>query len=58
MDHFSKVLQLLIMHTVPQKAMDCIPGLDGLNQVYGPKRPTNVFLSVEYTTSYTVERNV
>ncbi len=30
MGQFSKVLQLLIMHTVPQMALDCRPGLGGL----------------------------
>ncbi len=28
------------MHTAPQRALDCRPGLGGLNQVYGPNRPT------------------
>ncbi len=28
------------MHTQHQKALDCGPGLGGLNQVYGPNRPT------------------
>ncbi len=27
------------MHTAPQRALDCEPGLDGLNQVYGPNHP-------------------
>ncbi len=27
-------------HTVPQMALDCGPGLGGLNQVYGPNHPT------------------
>ncbi len=27
-------------HTDPQKALDCRPGLGGLNQVVGPNRPT------------------
>ncbi len=27
-------------NTVLQKAPDCGPGLSGLNQVYGPIRPT------------------
>ncbi len=40
MGQFSKVLLLLIVHTVPQRALDCGPGLGGLNQVYGPNRPT------------------
>ncbi len=26
-------------HTVPHRALDCRPGLGGLNQVYGPNRP-------------------
>ncbi len=27
-------------HTVPQRVLDCGPGLGGLNQVYGSNRPT------------------
>ncbi len=30
---FSKLLQLLIMHTAPQRAMDCGPGLGWLNKI-------------------------
>ncbi len=30
MGQFSKVLQLLIMHTAPQSALDCGPGLGTL----------------------------
>ncbi len=26
-------------HTVPQRSLDCGPGLGGLNQVYGPNCP-------------------
>ncbi len=32
---FSKVLQLLIVHTQYHSVLDCRPGLGGLNQVYG-----------------------
>ncbi len=46
MGQFSKVLQPLIMHTVPQRDLDCEPGLDGLNHVYGPKRPTSTVQSI------------
>ncbi len=28
--------------TVLQKALDCRPGLGGLNQVYGPHHPTSL----------------
>ncbi len=28
------------VHTVPQRALDCRPGLGGLNQVYRPNRLT------------------
>ncbi len=27
-------------HTVPQRALDCRPGLGELNHVYGPNHPT------------------
>ncbi len=40
MGQFSKVRNLLIVHTVPQRALDCGLGLGGLNQVYGSNRPT------------------
>ncbi len=41
MGQFSKVLLAIYnAHTVPQKALDCGPVLGGLNQVYGPNRPT------------------
>ncbi len=39
MSQFSKVLQLLRMHTAPQRALDCGTGLSGLNQVMGPTIP-------------------
>ncbi len=40
MGQFSKVLYLLIMHTQYHSttALDCRPGLGGLNKVYGPNR--------------------
>ncbi len=41
MGQFSK--ELLVIdnaHTLPQWALDCGPGLAGLNQVYGPNHPT------------------
>ncbi len=44
MGQFSKVLQLLIMHTAPQRTLDCGPGLGGLNQVYGPNHPIPMHL--------------
>ncbi len=35
MDQFSKVLLAIDkIHTEPQRALDCVPGLGGLNQVY------------------------
>ncbi len=41
MGQFSKVLQLLIMHTQHHReGPHCGPGLGGLNQVYGPNHPT------------------
>ncbi len=27
-------------HTIPHRALDCRPGLGGLDQVYGPNHPT------------------
>ncbi len=35
-------INVLLAHSthVPQRALDCIPGLGGLNQVYGPNCPT------------------
>ncbi len=36
----SKVLLLLIAHTVAQKVLDCRPGLSGLKPGYGPNPPT------------------
>ncbi len=43
MVQFSKVLLAIDkVHTVvPQMALDCRPGLGGLNQVYGPNCPTS-----------------
>ncbi len=42
MGQFSQILLLVIdkAHTIPQKALDCILGLGGLNQVYEPNHPT------------------
>ncbi len=41
MGQFNKVLlDIDSVHTVPQRALDCRPGLGGLNQVYMPNRPT------------------
>ncbi len=40
MGQSSKLLMLLIMHTAPHRALDCGPGLGGLNQVYRPNCPT------------------
>ncbi len=41
MGKFSKVLLGIDnAHTVPERALDCGPGLGGLNQVYGYNRPT------------------
>ncbi len=37
MGQFIKVLLAIDnVHTVPQRDMDCRPGVGGLNQVYGP----------------------
>ncbi len=39
-----KLLNVLLAsdkaHTVPQRALDCRPGLSRLNQVYGSNNPT------------------
>ncbi len=42
MGQFSKVLSIAFdnAHTTPQRALDCGPGLGGLNHVYGPNHPT------------------
>ncbi len=41
MGQFSKVLLAIDnAHTVPQRALDCGPGLGGLKQVYAPNCPT------------------
>ncbi len=41
MDQFSKVLLAIDkIHTEPQRALDCVPGLGGLNQLDGPNHPT------------------
>ncbi len=41
MGQFSKVLLAIDKaYTVPQRALECRPGLGGLNQVYGPNHPT------------------
>ncbi len=41
MGQFSKVLYgIENAYTAPQRGLDCRPGLGGLNQVYGPNRPT------------------
>ncbi len=41
MGQFSKVLLAIDnAHTAPQRALDCILGLAGLNQVYRPNCPT------------------
>ncbi len=45
MSQFSK-LAIDKVHTAPQRALDCIPGLHGLNQVYRPNRPTPSVLSI------------
>ncbi len=41
-NHFNMSImdQIVNVHTVPQRAMDCRPGLGELNQVYVPDRPT------------------
>ncbi len=42
MGQFSKVLcRFDDTHTAPQRAVNCRPGLGGLNQVYGPNSPTS-----------------
>ncbi len=39
MGHFNNVLLAIDKaHTVPQRALDCGPGLGGLKQVYGPNQ--------------------
>ncbi len=48
MGQFSKVrLAIAKVQTVRQRDLDCRPSLGGLNQVYGPNRPTpSVWVSV------------
>ncbi len=47
MGQFSNVLLAFDKsHTVPQRALDCGPGLGGLNQVYGPNCHTPSFKSI------------
>ncbi len=44
MVQFSKVLLGIDkVHTVPQRVLDCRPGLGGLNQVMGPTVPLSLF---------------
>ncbi len=44
---FSKVpLVIDKVHTVPQRALSCRPGLGRLNQVYGPNRSTPSVLNI------------
>ncbi len=43
MGQLSKVLWVLIMHTQHHRALDCGPGLGGLNQVMGPTVPLPLF---------------
>ncbi len=41
MDQLSKVLLAIYKaHAVPQRALDCRPGLGGLNKVSEPNHPT------------------
>ncbi len=41
MNQLSKALLAINnVHTVPQRTLNCEPGLGGLNQVYGPNHPT------------------
>ncbi len=41
MGQFSSVLLAIDnAYTVPQKALDCVLGLGGLNQIYEPIHPT------------------
>ncbi len=35
------VLTIDKVNTAPQRALDCRPGLGGLNQVYGPNHQTS-----------------
>ncbi len=41
------ILTIDKVHTTPQSAQNCRPGLGGLNQVYGPNRPTVNWLEAE-----------
>ncbi len=42
MVQLSKVLLAINkVHTVPQRALNCRPGLGGLNQIYEPNCPTS-----------------
>ncbi len=41
MDQFSKILLSIDnAHTVPQRVLECRPGIGGLSQVHGPNCPT------------------
>ncbi len=47
MSQFSKVLLAINnAHIVPQRALDCEPGLGGLNQVYGSNCPVHSPITV------------
>ncbi len=51
MGQFSKVLLAIDnAHTVTQRALDCRPGLIGLNQVYVPNLPQRSPTNTSYTT--------
>ncbi len=53
MDQLSKVLLAIDKsHTVSYRVVDCRPGLGGLNQVYGPNRPTFLMWMGERGTSH------
>ncbi len=56
MGQFSKALLLLIMHTAPQRTLNCGAGLGGLNQVMGPTISLPLFrLSVKTLTTFLPE---
>ncbi len=40
------ILTIYKVHTALQRVLDCVPGLGGLNQVYGPNHQTCVFTAV------------
>ncbi len=44
MSQFSSTIAIDNAHTVPQRVLDCRPGIGELNQVYRPKTKCSLFL--------------